>query len=322
MPPTTPGPAIPEATPVATAASTASAAPVKIGRFKASKLIVQQSWAVLKQDKEIMWFPVMSSITTLIAIALMGALFFFVVMGASLQGFDSNQMAADSYGQQSNSVHDALGYVLLLVYYIVVFFIANFFQAGLLTIVQGRFTGQNLGLKDGMAAAKSHAGKIFLWSLLSATVGVILRAIADRSKIIGMIVASILGAAWNIMTYFSLPSLIIGNASIKDSFKQSAAIIRKTWGEAIIMNFGVGLFFTLIAFLSFALSIGLVIIFQSTVAAVTIGIIFVIAMILMSIISSTLGTIFKLALYNYANTGQIPTAFSPELVIGAVKVKK
>jgi hypothetical protein len=87
----------------------------------------------------------------------------------------------------------------------------------------------------------------------------VLQFIADRSKLVGKIVASIFGAAWAILTYFSLPSLVIGQRTVKESFKESAALIRKTWGETIIVNFGVGFFFGILFFLGLALSIGIIV---------------------------------------------------------------
>ena len=91
-----------------------------------------------------------------------------------------------------------LAYTLLLLGYTSVYFVINFFQAGLFFVVQGRFTGQNLSLKDGINSAKKQINKILLWSLVLATVGLVLQIIASKSKIIGSIVSSILGAAWNV----------------------------------------------------------------------------------------------------------------------------
>lgn len=287
--------------------------PVKIGKFKASKLIVKESWNVLKQDKEIMWFPVLSSVVTLLVVLAMAAFYFFVLLGGSLASFT---------GEGTVAISDVVAYGTLFIYYLVIFFIVNFFEAGLYTIVQARFSGQNLGFSDGIRGARQHMGKIFLWSLISATVGVILRIIADKSAIIGKIVAGVLGAAWNILTYFSLPSLIVGNTSVKDSFKDSASVIRKTWGETIIVNFGVGLFFFLIVILLMLVSIVLAIVLQSVIAAIVIGALFILSVIILSIVSTTLGSIFKLALYNYAKNGVVPQGFSPDVVRGAIKVGK
>jgi len=285
--------------------------PVKIGRFKASKMIVMESLAVLKQDKELVLFPVISGISSLIALIIMGIVFFFAVMSGDIHAFDN----------VDKSKMDILSYVILFIYYLIMFFITNYFLAGMYVIINGRFNGQELSFSDGMRGAKANISKIFLWSLISSTVGVILRIIADKSKIVGKIVAVIFGAAWNILTYFSLPSLIIGQKSVKDSFKESASIIRKTWGEVIIINFGVGLFFGLITFLFVITVVIIAILVPIFEIVILLSILSVIYLVAMSIVSSTLSSIFKLALYQYALTGSVPQGFTPALITGAVKGK-
>jgi hypothetical protein len=42
----------------------------------------------------------------------------------------------------------------------------------------------------------------------------------------------------------------------------------------------------------------------------------------LTVISSTLSSIFKLALYEYATTGNIPSGFSPELIQNAIRSGK
>lgn len=285
-------------------------APVKIGKFKASKMIVKESWAVLKQDKEIMLFPIASSISTVVASVLLCAIFYFVTLGGSLDGLR---------GQNLEQFNDIFVYGTLLIYYAVMFFIVNFFQAGLFIIVQARFSGQNLSFNDGIRGAMKYSGKIFYWSLISATVGVVLKIISDKSRFVGKIVSAVLGATWNILTYFSLPALIIGNVSVKDSFKESASIIRKTWGESIIVNFGVALFFSLIIFLVFAVAIGTFVLIPKPLIAISMIIFVIISLVIISVVSTTLSSVFKLALFNYARTGQVPQGFTEALVKGAVK---
>jgi hypothetical protein len=214
---------------------------------------------------------------------------------------------------------NVVGYVLCFIYYVVMFFITNFFQAGIYTIAHARMNGRDLSLGDGLRGAQAAAGKIFVWSLISATVGMVLRTIAERSKIIGKIVAVVLGAAWNILTYFSLPALVISNVSVKESFKLSAATIRKTWGETIIVNVGVGLFFGLTLFGGLALGIGTMILAPSAPVILAVSVLMVVYAVMLIIISSALDAIFKLALYEYAQTGTIPGGFSPDLIRGAVR---
>lgn len=286
--------------------------PQKIGKFKASKMLVRESLNVLKQDKELAWFPVLTTITSLVALVAFMAAFFFFVMQGDIHMLDN----ADS--RQA----DIIGYVALFVYYLMMMFIANYFLAGVYTIVKGRFSGKNLSFSDGMANASKHASKIFVWSLISATVGVILRIISDKSALIGKIVAGLFGAAWGILTYFSLPSLVIGERTIKESFKESASVIRKTWGETIIVNFGISLFLGLLSFLVFAVAIGIAIIIPSTGMIVTLALLLFIYILAVSIVGSTLGSIIKLALYEYATTGVVPLGFTPDLIKGAVKAGK
>lgn len=282
----------------------------QIGKFKASRIIFKESWNVLKQDKEIMWFPVMSGIFTLIVIIAMAAFFYIVLLGGSMIEFKIDE---------SKQVSNIVIYGVMFVYYLIIFFIVNFFQSALFIIVQGRFSGQDLNFSNGIQGASKYIGKIFVWSIISATVGIVLKIISENFKVIGRILAGILGAAWEILTYFSLPSLVIGNLSIKDSFKESASIIKKTWGETLIINFGVGLFFAAIAVLWLVLSIAIIILIPKTYTVISVGVIFVIFYVAIMLLSTTLSSIFKLALFNYARTGNIPQGFSESIVKEAIK---
>jgi hypothetical protein len=285
----------------------AAPAPLKIGKFKASRQIVKESWGLLKQDKEIVWFPVISTIVSLFALAILGVIYFYAAFKGNINNI-----------QNANGI---VGYIFLFLYYLVLFFIINFFQAGILIIAAARLNNQDLTFGDGIAGASRNAGKIFRWSLIAATVGLILQIIADKFKLIGQIVATVLGAAWNILTFFSLPSLIIGQHSVRDSFKDSASIIRKTWGETIIVSLGVGLFFALLVFLGFAVTLTLIILFPHVPVVATAITLFFIYLVVLAMISSALNVIFKLALYEYAKSGVVPGRFSPELIQNAIKSK-
>lgn len=288
--------------------------PVKIGKFKASLIIVRESFALLRYDKEIVWFPVLSAITFLLSLALLSAVYYFAVGGGSFESLKSLENA-------EQGVKNLTVYGTLFGYYLLVFFITNFFQAGIFIIVHARFSGENLSMSEGLRGARKRAGKIFLWSIISATVGVVLQIVSDKSKLVGKIIAGLLGAAWNILTYFSLPSLVIGQASITDSFRESAAMIRRTWGETIIVNFGVGLVFGLATMLLIVIGVVILILFPTIPVAIGVGGTLLILIILLTILSSSLSSIFKLVLFEYARTGTVPQGFSADVVQNAIKVK-
>ncbi len=84
------------------------------------------------------------------------------------------------------------------------------------------------------------------WALVSATVGLILKIIESYNKKIGGIVASLLGAAWTIVTFLAIPVLVVDNKGPIDSLKESASLLKKTWGKQLAGNFSFGLIFFLL----------------------------------------------------------------------------
>ncbi len=298
--------------PQAASAPHAPPPPLQMGKLKASMTIVSESWELLKKDKEIMWFPVLSAITSIVALTILAGVMYFVVLSGNI----------NNIAQVQGDGLSPFGYFILFVYYLVMIFIVNFFESGIYIIAHARFNGQDLNFNDGIRGATENITKIFIWSLISATVGVVLQIIADRSRFIGKIVVWMLGAAWGILTFFSLPSLIIGKKSVQDSFKDSAATIRKTWGETIIVNLGVGLFFTMITFVLFAIMLVVFVLIPDIFVGIGLLALFLISIICITIISSALSSIFKLALYEYATSGKIPEGFSPNIIQNAIKVKQ
>jgi len=274
-------------------------------------MLVSESWTILKHDKEIMWFPVLSTIASLVVIAIMGILFyifFIFVMESNIDAFMDSE--------ESVLLFDLLP-VLLFVSYTVLAYIVNFFQAGMFVIIHGRMNGSDLTFNDGIAGAQQVAGKIFLWSVISATLGVILDFISDRSKLVGNAVAALFGATWNTLTYFSLPALVISKTSVIGAFKMSAETIRNTWGETIIITIGTAFFFNLIVVAGMALGFFIMILIPNM--ASTFYILLLTSFIAVGIVTPSLEAVFKLALFEYARTGVIPKGFSQELIENAIK---
>jgi hypothetical protein len=209
----------------------------KMGKLRASYLLTIEGLELLKKDKQVLLFPVFSMLANIAVVI------FFCILYWIFSGETGSIMHADASQDFSS-----LGYVVLLVLYLATAFVATFFQAGLTAIVDARINGKSLTFQEGMNIAKAHAEKIFLWSLVSATVGVILGLISERSKWLGKLVAFFLSATWGIITFFIVPALILEEGNVSDSIKSSAGTFKKTWGETIIINFGAGLFLTLVAF--------------------------------------------------------------------------
>jgi|SRR5436190_5212480 len=270
--------------------------------IRRSYAIFVESLRVLAQDKEILIFPLLSGIITIVA-------FVSVAFAGHAAGF------VDEF-QKGNR---ALSYIALFVWYFISYFIVLFFNVAVVHCASIRLKGGDPTVADGFHASMQHLGRIAVWALVSATVGLILRVIAERSKIVGRIIAGLLGAAWSIATYFIVPVMIFEKRSLGDSVKQSTSIIKKTWGESIVAAGGIGVFIMLLGVAGLIFPI-VALFFSPMAALVALGVT-IVYWIGLSIVSAALTGIFRTALYLYATEGRTPAGFTPDFVQNAFAAK-
>jgi hypothetical protein len=138
----------------------------------------------------------------------------------------------------------------------------------------------------------------------------------------GQFISAILGTAWTVVTFFVVPVLVVEKVGPFDAIKRSVALLRQTWGEAVVGHFGIGLFMFLLmlpGFLIFGLAI-----FAMTVApaaGLALLLLAVLYFIVCGVISSALNTIYLAALYQYASYKTIPQGFDPVVVERAFQPK-
>ncbi len=276
-------------------------------KFSRSFQLVKESFEVLKKDKEIMLFPVISAIVTVL-------LFISFLIPVFFLNFNSRPDAFNS------SLSGNLYYIIFFVYYLLSYFIVIFFNTGLITCANIRLNGGDPTFSDGFNNARKHIGKIFVWALVSATIGLILRAISERSGTVGRIVIAVIGMAWSLLTFFVVPVMVLENTGVFESIKKSGSLFRKTWGENVIGQFSMGFVFAILGIIGI---IPLVASFftGSVVIIIPLIALTIIYWVILGVISASLDGIFVAALYNYANTGKIPSAYSPEVIRGAFQSK-
>jgi hypothetical protein len=187
-----------------------------------------------------------------------------------------------------------------------------------------RFKGGEPTLGDGLRMAGARLPQIAGWAALSATVGVILKMIEEKTDWIGQIVIGLIGAAWAVATYLAVPTLAVEGVGPIEALKRSAGLIRKTWGEGFVGNVGVGVIGFLISLPGIALVIfGIMAMAANSVwlggLLVAVG---VIALLAGSIIVSTLKQIFIAGLYVYATEQRVPNGFSQDLMRSAFAPKR
>ena len=206
---------------------------------------------------------------------------------------------------------------------------AAFFNVCVVYTTKVRFEGGNATFGESIKFALSRVGVIVQWSLLSATVGLLLRLlhnVASRfgkpGQLIANIVIGILGFAWSVMTIFVVPVLVYEGLGPVEAVKKSVAVIKKTWGESLVRAFGLGLIQFAVFILILLVSALIVYVLSSAfdVAGMLIGISIGAGLLLLTgLVFVVANTIFNTALYVYANQGQVASGFNEEIVRNAFK---
>ena len=145
-----------------------------------------------------------------------------------------------------------------------------------------------------------------------------------RAGMIGKWVAGLLGAAWTVVTFMTVPILVSRDIGPVDAVKESALLLKKTWGENLIGQGGVGIVFGLLQFLVIALMVVALIAVAATKSValiVTVVAIGVFAMMALALIQAALSGIYSAALYRHA-MGEETLGMDRALLDAAFAVKR
>lgn len=277
-------------------------------RFSRSWSLVKASSEVLRANKSLMVFPALSSICTIIVAAT------FLV-----PAFASGMIAQHDHGHMTPG--EAM---FLFAFYVVQYFIIIFFNAALIGAALIHLRGGQPTVGDGLRTATARLPAILGYAVISATVGMVLRAIQERAGWIGRWVAGLLGVAWTLATFLVVPLLVSEQVGPFDAVKRSAQLLKRTWGENLIGNAGIGLAFGLVTMLVVFGGIALVFLAlasQSTAVVVLVVALCVVAVLMLAIIQSALQGIYAAAVYRYAHEGEAGAGFDKALVADAFKIK-
>jgi len=291
------------------------------GRIGRGWELFKQSWAVLSHDKELLVFPVLSTIAcVLVAASFAVPVIAIPELRNAVIEASQHQNEAGGQAQVSGAISAVVGFL----FYFANFFVIVYFNTALVSAAMIRFHGGNPTVGDGLRAATARLPQIFGWALLAATVGMILRALEERMSFLGRLVISLIGVGWAVVTYLVVPTLAAEGLGPIGAVKRSAQLLRKTWGEALVGQMSLGIVGFLMAIPAIAMFLGGIAAsayFNSFwPAAIGIGV-GVLCIVLTSIITSAVQQVFLAAVYLYAAEGQAPAGFSQELLEGAFRRK-
>ena len=283
------------------------------GKFARSWALMKASATVLRSDKSLLVFPLLSGLCALLVAASFLIPVAVMVIGGEHAGQDFHQRM--SVG----------AYLLMFAFYLVQYFVIIFFQTALTGVALMHLRGEPTSVSAGFALARSRLAHIFGYALIAATVGLVLRMIQERLGLIGRLVVGFLGLAWTVATFLVVPILASQDVGPVDAVKRSVELLKRSWGENLIGNGGIGVVFgllMLLAVLVAAVLIGGAFASQSIAAIVFAVVVVVLGFILLGLIQSSLHGIYAAALYRYAESGEASVGFDPALLEQAFRSKQ
>lgn len=275
-----------------------------VGKFRASWLLLKESWRFLKADPELLLVPI---ITTILMIFCFGVL----LIGILLSGVVSVGATA------SDTVLSLQAGVFLVGTYIISAFVLSFAKAMVTHTVVTRSSNQNATLGQSFKVAFKHMPALLLWSIMSATVGLVLRTISERSERLGQLLAGVVGGAWNVLTYFVVPAIVVDNMGAFSSLTRSGSVFKKTWGESLISNLSLGVIFLV----GHIIAVGLFLVgffigteYGLPILAMLALLLWIVWIFVAISLEQILKTILNSLLYVYATSEVHPTNFNTELL--------
>jgi hypothetical protein len=249
------------------------------------KAILGASLRLFRQDRQMIWLPVMATITGVIAFAIVAGPV-ALVLG-----------------------HNGIAFLVALACGSVVATAATvIFQVALVFAATDRIEGRTPTISGSLAQAWGRRRVIFSWAILSAVVGTAIRLLEQRLGLVGRLIGFAGGLAWAVATFLVIPVLAFENVGPLEAVKRSSSILKARFGTVARGGLRFGLLF-----LGFSLG-ALVVLFvgviciakHAYVIGVPIAVLGFVLLIGISMYASAAGMYMRTILYRYATDQPIP----------------
>ena len=276
-----------------------------MGRIRRGWALSQQSWKVLKNDRSLVCFPILSTV--------FAALATIAIWAPTL-------LVRGVFGGHQVDSQDPVYYIAGAATAYVSMFIAIFFNVALAACAVRSMRGEDTRVAEGISAAVRRIGPILEWTVVATTVGLILKAVEERLPNVGKLVADLVGAAWAVATFFVIPVIALEGAGPVRSLRRSVDTVKARWGESAAGAATIGVVTFLVTLVVVVGGVvGGIALIAARLAPLGIAVLaatFVFAVVI-SFISTALSQIFRVAVYQYAVTGETVGGFEPRLLQAA-----
>jgi len=272
-----------------------------MSRIKRGWALTKKSWGLLRENPELLRFPLYGGATTIVAA--------IVVVGPGLLLIENDQTV---FG----GAVAVIGFYLLAV-------VGTYFSVGLAAAADMIFRGQGATVADGLAVSRTRFSQICGWAAVSTAIGLVLSALENQGAI-GEIVGRLLAVGWSLITFLAVPVIALEGTGPWQTLKRSSSLFSSRWGAQVTGNIAIGGAVFLFGVLPSALLIiaGFMIWASASFAGGLLLVIGVIGLAISMLVSSALSNIFGVALYRYALDGDAVGGFTAEELNSAVRTRR
>jgi hypothetical protein len=262
-----------------------------VQRIRNSWELAKVSWSVLRSDKSLAVFPLLSALA-----------------GLAVVGVVAGLIAATGVNSANGGSLKGIGYVFIAAGYIASAFVTTYFLGALVHGANEALEGRHAELGECFGAANNRLHRILPWALVQATVSIVIQAL-ESQRLIGQIVASLIGTAWAVLTFLTVPIIMLEDLGPIVAVKRSGQLLRRSWGENLTAQVGFGIF-GFVALLPAALLVAIGAATGSLVVVIALATVAVAWAVVTILAVSALSGIYRTALYRFAVDGVAPPAFA------------
>lgn len=251
--------------------------------------LTKKAWGVVRRHPQLLRLPLIGG-----ALALLVAL---VIAGPGLL-LSTSDIDSTTY----------LGYALIAIGSYLASCIVIYHNVVLAAAANDALTGRDPDLTAARSIARSRAGAIAGWALISAIVSIIVAALRDRGTA-GRIAAGIGAAAWGFVTFLVVPVLALEGIGPVAAIKRSGSLVRSRWGQQATGNVVIGgLAAVATGVGALIVVLGGVMLVTGTIGQTTIGVVLVAVGIVIAVaggvIAGATRGVFGVALYHFSTDHQ------------------
>jgi len=276
-----------------------------------SRLLTQKSWAVIKENRYLLAFPVLGFVASLIPLAI-----FWIPAGLLwLADQTAAGIAVAVIGLFANQI------------------VLSIASGGLVAAADTELSGGDSSIGHGVARSLARLLPLVAWAFIATVVNVIVGFMRGNNQngavdALRNIAAAGVLAMWSLVTFFVVPFIMLDGQGPIGAIKESFALFKEKWGVQIFGGVRIGGVVGLVTILPGVLLVvlGFIAATAGSAGFLAGGIALIVVGILLFMVGSLLVTtmrgIFSVVLFRFAKDGVVAGGFTEQELAQAVRTSR